>query len=105
MFDFLITLTIPYTNAPNVLQTLIFLYPFKMMAMTGSILLTVGIAIERYTAVHYPISYMQAMGNVNALKKRVASYIIPVAIICPRQGHLLKTGWFPRSRRSHRSGR
>ena len=59
-----------------------FLYPLEMIAMTGSILLTVAIAIERYTAVHYPISYRQTMKNANAMKKRVATYLIPVTIIC-----------------------
>ena len=32
-----------------------FLYPFQSIAMTGSILMTVAIALERYIAVHYPI--------------------------------------------------
>ena len=36
-----------------------FLYPLHMMAMTGSILMTVAIALERYNAVHWPISYSQ----------------------------------------------
>ena len=30
-----------------------------MMAMTGSILMTVAIALDRYTAVQWPISYSQ----------------------------------------------
>ena len=60
-----------------------FLYPFKMMAMTGSILLTVTIAIERYVAVHYPINFRQAMASgASALRKRVATYLIPVLLIC-----------------------
>ena len=59
-----------------------FLYPLEMIAMTGSILLTVAIAIERYTAVHYPISYRQTMKNANAMRKRVATYLIPVTVIC-----------------------
>ena len=36
-----------------------FLYPLHMMAMTGSILMTVAIALERYSAVHWPIAYSQ----------------------------------------------
>ena len=36
-----------------------FLYPLHSMAMTGSILMTVAIALERYNAVHWPISYSQ----------------------------------------------
>ena len=58
------------------------LYPLEMIAMTGSILLTVAIALERYTAVHYPISYRQTMKNANAMKKRVATYLVPMTIIC-----------------------
>ena len=58
------------------------LYPLEMIAMTGSILLTVAIALERFTAVHYPISYRQTMKNANAMKKRVATYLIPMTIIC-----------------------
>ena len=58
------------------------LYPLEMIAMTGSILLTVAIALERYTAVHYPISYRQTLKNADAMKKRVATYLIPMTIIC-----------------------
>ena len=36
-----------------------FFYPLHSMAMTGSILMTVAIALERYNAVHWPISYSQ----------------------------------------------
>lgn len=40
-----------------------FLYPLHMVAMTGSILMTVAIALERFVAVHYPINYSQAMND------------------------------------------
>ena len=36
-----------------------FLYPGLSIAMTGSVFMTVGIALERYIAVHYPIDYSQ----------------------------------------------
>ena len=32
-----------------------FLYPMQAVVMTASIFMTVGIALERYIAVHYPI--------------------------------------------------
>ncbi len=31
------------------------LYPVQLIAMSASIFMTVGIALERYIAVHYPI--------------------------------------------------
>ena len=39
-----------------------FLYPMQAVVMTASIFMTVGIALERYIAVHYPI------GNPSDLK-------------------------------------
>ena len=36
-----------------------FLYPMHQTAMTGSIFMTVAIAFERYSAVHYPVDYSQ----------------------------------------------
>lgn len=42
-----------------------------MIAMTGSILMTVAIALERYVAVHYPINYSQAMNDSKALRDGV----------------------------------
>ena len=35
------------------------LFPFQMIMMTSSTLMTVAIAMERYAAVHYPIDYNQ----------------------------------------------
>jgi hypothetical protein len=36
-----------------------FLYPGQTIMMTASIFMTVGIAMERYVAVHYPLDYNQ----------------------------------------------
>ena len=36
-----------------------FLYPLHSIAMSGSVLMTVSIAFERYTAVHFPLNYNQ----------------------------------------------
>ena len=38
-----------------------FLHPFISIAVTGSIFMTVAIALERYWAVHYPIDYSQVI--------------------------------------------
>ena len=37
------------------------LYPGHMIAMTGSVFMTVAIAMERYVAVHYPLDYNQVI--------------------------------------------
>jgi hypothetical protein len=52
-----------------------------MMAMTGSILMTVAIGLERYVAVHYPINYSRATNDAHALKRRVAKYLVPVTVV------------------------
>ncbi len=36
-----------------------FLYPLHQTSITGSIFMTVAIAFERYTAVHFPLDYNQ----------------------------------------------
>ncbi len=41
-----------------------FLYPGQAIMMSGSIFMTVAIAMERYVAVHYPVDYNQVR-NVN----------------------------------------
>ena len=33
------------------------LYPFTQIAITGSIFMTIAIALERFIAVHYPLDY------------------------------------------------
>ena len=58
-----------------------FLFPFLSIAMTASVFMTVGIALERYIAVHYPINYSQAMMQANALNKRVSKYVITVTAL------------------------
>ena len=35
------------------------LYPFHSIMLTMSIFMTVGISLERYTAVHQPVDYNQ----------------------------------------------
>ena len=43
--------------------------------------MTVGIALERFIAVHYPINYSQAMMEANALHKRVFKYVFSVTVL------------------------
>lgn len=57
------------------------LYPFNQMAITGSIFMTVAIALERYIAVHYPLDYSQAMHEANALTKRIVKYVSAVIFL------------------------
>ena len=42
------------------------LYPGHMIAMTGSVFMTVAIAMERYVAVHYPLDYNQVRSLLNS---------------------------------------
>jgi hypothetical protein len=57
------------------------LYPFNQIAITGSIFMTVAIALERFIAVHYPLDYNQAMHEANALTKRLVKYVSAVTFL------------------------
>jgi hypothetical protein len=54
------------------------LYPFHQVAISGSIFMTVAIALERYIAVHYPLDYNQSLTDSGAMWRRVAKYLCPV---------------------------
>ena len=54
------------------------IYPSHGIALTASIFLTVGIALERYIAVHNPINYNRAMNDARATRSRVLRFLIPV---------------------------
>lgn len=49
--------------------------------MTGSILMTVAIAFERFAAVHYPVNYSQISADAGALRRRIAKYMVPVTAL------------------------
>jgi hypothetical protein len=49
--------------------------------MTASVFMTVGMALERYVAVHYPIDYSQAMNSPQACKRRLLKYVVPVIVL------------------------
>jgi len=57
------------------------LYPSHQTAMTGSVFTTVAVAFERYTAVHYPVSYSQSMSAPNATRRRLIRFVIPAFIL------------------------
>ena len=57
------------------------LYPMTQLAVTGSIFMTVAIALERYIAVHFPLDYSQAMHEANALSKRILKYVSAVLFL------------------------
>ncbi len=57
-----------------------FIYPLHAIALTGSIFLTVGIAFERYIAVHNPINYNRAMNDARATRSRVLKFLVPVLL-------------------------
>ena len=53
-----------------------FLHPMHKIAMTGSIFMTVAIAFERYSAVHFPVDYSQVKWMINSFffQKNICSY-------------------------------
>lgn len=66
------------------LHTLLFpyiLYPLQFISMAGSIFMTVGISLERYIAVHYPIDYNQSMNSPEACRRRLMKYVFPVIFL------------------------
>ena len=58
-----------------------FLYPVHQTSIAGSIFMTVAIAFERYTAVHYPMNYNQALNDQRLMRKRVIKYLVPVSLL------------------------
>ena len=72
-----------YTHRPEPLVLLFpyVLYPLNAIAMTGSIFLTVAIALERYIAVHHPLNYSQTSTDGKALRQRMCKYLMPVTIL------------------------
>ena len=57
-----------------------FVYPFSSIAMTASIFMTVGIALERFISVNNPINHRQAIDSPGACKRRLFKYVAGVAI-------------------------
>ena len=57
-----------------------FLLPASI-SMTASIFMMVGIAQERYIAVHNPINHRQAIDSPGACRRRLVKYVVPVVIL------------------------
>ena len=55
-----------------------FLYPLNYISMTGSILMTVGVALERYIAVTRPHYYNSVMKESS--RCRLMQYLLPVTL-------------------------
>ena len=53
-----------------------FLYPIHQTSITGSIFMTVAIAFERYTAVHYPMDYNQVRLFSKPCKKPPDKFLV-----------------------------
>ena len=54
-----------------------FLYPGLSIAMTGSVFMTVAIALERYMAVHCPIDYSQVRPDTDCCLLLFCSQLSP----------------------------
>ena len=65
-----ITMLVPY-----------FLMPMESISMTASILMTVGVAHERYNAIKHPIRHRQSMTSGRVRRNRLTKYIVLV-ILC-----------------------
>ena len=52
-----------------------FLYPGINIAFTSSVVMRVGIAIERYITVHHPIEHRTQINNTGACRRRLLKYV------------------------------
>ena len=57
------------------------LYPAHQASMTGSVFMTVAVAAERYSALHYPVSYSQSLRVPNATRRRLLQYVVPALVL------------------------
>ena len=56
------------------------LFPMQSVTLTASILMTVGVAHERYIAIKSPIKHRQSMKSTGARRNRLIKYILLVSI-------------------------
>ena len=88
-YDFLYLLTMMLESmkrlgAETNTQILLFpflLFPLNYIAMTGSIFMTVCVAIERYIAVSHPLYYHKILQDTTTHRGRLLAYLIPVTIL------------------------
>ena len=71
-----------------------FLYPLHHTSLAGSIFMTVSIAFERYTAVHYPLDYNQ-VSNLKILISNILTDINCATIYGIMIENLTYFGQFP----------
>ena len=57
-----------------------FLYPIMSITLTGSILMTVGIAHERHLAIKSPIKHRQSMRSSRSRRSRLIKYVLIVTV-------------------------
>ena len=57
-----------------------FLYPIMSITLTGSILMTVGIAHERHLAIKSPIKHRQSMRSSRSRRSRILKYMLFVTV-------------------------
>ncbi|XP_023336386.1 FMRFamide receptor [Eurytemora carolleeae] len=58
-----------------------FLYPLNSISLTGSIYMTMAIAIERYIAVYHPMDYNRVMTDATTHRRRLLGYLVPVTLV------------------------
>ena len=58
-----------------------FLHPFRVISLTSSIFMTIGIAHERYRAIQYPMHHRQTRSSAKFRRKLLAKYVV-VVILC-----------------------
>ena len=57
-----------------------FLYPLSAIALSGSIYMTVAVAIERYIAVYHPLDYNRVVQDSTSHLRRLLCYLLPVIV-------------------------
>merc|ERR1719186_466184 len=57
-----------------------FLHPLNSISMMCSIYMTVGVAMERYTAVYHPLEYNRRQQDSTSYKYHVIPYICPLIL-------------------------
>ena len=58
-----------------------FIHPFRVISLTSSIFMTIGIAHERYRAIQYPVHHRQTRSSAKFRRKLLAKYVL-VVILC-----------------------
>ena len=62
----------------HVMMSPYFLYPLNSISLMCSIYMTIGISLERFTAVYYPLDYRSRQQDSTSNKHRIVSYVCPL---------------------------